>query len=280
MTSVFMAATAAMCFGVANFVGGLASRRDAALAVTANAHLVGMLLLGLGALLFPAEYVSQSDIFWGGLAGVTGGLAVVALYAALAWGRMSLVAPLTAAVSAALPALYDVASGTVLRPLTGMGIALALLAVIVVGAAGDTESRAAMPLRAIVLAVAAGVGFSVTMLAYSFAGSESGLVPLVSARVVSAVLLGAMTLVRARRYLVLPEARSYAFGNGFVDAVANVALITALRTGPLAIVAVLGAMHPVVTILLARAFLGERLQGVQRAGVVLALVAVIMTALP
>jgi drug/metabolite transporter (DMT)-like permease len=280
MTAVLMAAATAACFGIANFAGGLASRRDAALAVTANAHLLGAVLLGAGALLFPARDASLADAAWGGLAGVTGGLAVVALYAALAWGRMSIVAPITAAISAALPALYDVASGTVLRPITGVGIALALVAVLVVSAAGDTESRAAMPLRAVLLAAAAGVGFSVTLVAYSFSGADSGFVPLVSARVVSTLLLGSMTLARSRRYLVVPEARGFAFGSGAVDAVANVILITALRIGPLAIVSVLSAMHPVVTILLARAFLGERLQGVQRAGVALALVAVVMTALP
>jgi drug/metabolite transporter (DMT)-like permease len=279
MTAVLMAAATAACFGVANFAGGLASRRDAALAVTANAHLLGAALLGAGLLLFPARDATLADVAWGGLAGVTGGLAVVALYAALALGRMSVVAPLTAAISAALPAIYDVASGTVLQPLTGLGIALALVAVLVVSMAGDTESRAAMPLKAVLLAVAAGIGFSVTLLAYSFSGAESGLLPLVSARVVSTTLLGAMALVRFRRYLVVPEARLFAFGSGVVDVVANVLLITALRIGPLAIVSVLSAMHPVVTILLARAFLGERLQGVQRAGVALALVAVLMTAL-
>lgn len=280
MTAVLMAAVTALCFGTGNFIGGIASRRDAALAVTANAHFVGMLLLGAGALLFPAAGAEPRDALWGGLAGVTGGLAVVALYAALAWGRMSVVAPLTAAVSGALPALYDVVSGTVLRPATGIGVVLALVAVIVVSFAGDTESRAAMPMRATVLAVAAGVGFSATMVAYSLAGPESGFVPLVSARAVSTVLLGLMTLVRARRYLVVPGARVPTLGTGVVDALANVALISALRIGPLAVVSVISAMNPVVTLLLARTFLGERLVGLQRAGVVLAMLAVVLTALP
>lgn len=280
MTAVLLAATVAAGFGVANFIGGIASRRAAALAVTANAHLLGAALLGGAVLLFPARHATLADVGWGGFAGVTGGFAVVALYAALAYGRMSLVAPLTAAISAALPALYDVASGTVLRPATGLGIVLALVAVIVVSASGDTESRAAMPLRAVLLSVAAGVGFSVTLIAYSFSGVDSGFVPLAAARIVSAVLLGGLTLIRFRSYLVAPDVRGFTFGSGVIEALANVALITALRTGPLAVVAVLAAMHPVVTILLARGFLGERLQGVQRAGVALALVAIVVAALP
>ncbi|MBW6467600.1 MAG: DMT family transporter [Coriobacteriia bacterium] len=279
MTAVLLAVATAACFGVANFTGGLASRRDMALAVTANAHMLGALLLGVTAILFPAREVAFSDVAWGGIAGVTGGFAVVALYAALAWGRMSVVAPLTAAISAAIPAIYDVASGTVLRPVTGIGITLALVAVLVASAAGDTESRAAMPLKAVLLSVAAAVGFSVTLIAYAQSGADSGFVPLVSARIVSTTLLGVMTFARIRRYLVVPGARAFALGSGAVDALANVALITALRIGPLALVSVLSSMHPVVTILLARAFLGERLQGLQRAGVALALVAVTLTAL-
>ncbi len=280
MLSALMATTAAACFGVANFLGGIASRKDTALAVTANAHLVGAVLMAVAVLVWPAAGAGPADAAWGALAGVTGGLAVVALYAALALGRMGVVAPLTAAISAALPALYDVANGTALRPVTGAGIALALVAVVVVSAGGDAESRQAMPVRAVLLAVAAGVGFSVTLLAFSFTAEESGYVPLLAARAVSAVLLGGLTLLRSRVYLVDAAVRLPAFGSGLVDSVANVALITAIRSGPLAVVAVLGALHPVVTMLLARVFLGERLRGVQRAGVALALVAVVMTALP
>lgn len=280
MLAPLMATTAAACFGVANFLGGIASRKDTAVAVTANAHLVGALLMGLAVLLWPASGATGADIAWGALAGVTGGTAVVALYAALALGRMGIAGPLTAAISAALPALYDVANGTVLRPVTGFGIALALVAVIVVSAGGDEESRSAMPLRAVALSVAAGVGFSMTLIALSFTAEASGLVPLLAARTVSALLLGALAIVRGGRYLVAPGARRPAFGSGVVDSLANIALITAVRTGPLAVVAVLGALHPVVTMLLARVFLAERLRGLQRAGVAIALAAVVMTALP
>ncbi len=280
MISALMATTAAACFGVANFLGGIASRKDAALAVTANAHLVGAVLMAAGVLIWPAREFGMNDVVWGGVAGVTGGLAVVALYAGLALGRMGIVGPLTAAISAALPALYDVASGTQLRPVTGAGIALALLAVLVVSAGGDEESRAEMPLRAVLLSVSAGIGFSATLLALSFTGEASGFVPLLCARAVSATLLGGLSIVRSGHYLVDVCARRPTFGSGMVDSVANIALITALRTGPLAVVAVLGALHPVVTMLLARTFLGERLRGIQRIGVAVALVAVVMTALP
>lgn len=280
MLAPLLATTAAACFGAANFLGGIASRKDTAIAVTANAHLVGVLLMGAVVLLWPAPGVTAADIVWGMVAGVTGGAAVVALYTALALGRMGIVGPLTAAISAAIPALYDVASGTVLRPMTGAGIALALVAVAVLSAGGDEESRSAMPLRAVAFSVAAGFGFAATLMALSFTGEASGFTPLLAARVISATLFGLLAVARSGRYSIDPRARRPALGSGALESLANIALITAVRTGPLAVVAVLGALHPVVTMLFARVFLAERLRGAQRAGVAMALAAVVMTALP
>jgi len=71
-----------------------------------------------------------------------------------------------------------------------------------------------------------------------------------------------------------------AYGAGALDTAANVTMLAAIRIGPLAVASVLGSLYPVATILLARAVLGERLRGIQRAGVALALVAVLLTAIP
>ena len=67
---------------------------------------------------------------------------------------------------------------------------------------------------------------------------------------------------------------------GVLDATANVTMLTAIRIGPLAVASILGSLYPVVTVLLARAVLGERLRGAQRAGVALALTAVVLAAWP
>ena len=136
-----------------------------------------------------------------------------------------------------------------------------------------------MPSRAILLAVLAGVGFTGCFIFFSLAAKTSGLMPLLAARVVSvALLLMAITFARRGHVTLAPDARASAYGAGALDAAANVTMLTAIRIGPLAVASVLGSLYPVVTILLARVVLKERLRPVQRAGVVLALAAVMLTA--
>ena len=279
MTIVFSACTA-LFFGFSDFFGGVAARRDSEVAVTATAHILGLAALGLAAIAFPATVVSLRDVLLGGAVGITSGTGITALYGALARGRMSVVAPITAALSGSLPAFYDLASGTALRPLALAGLGLALVSIVIVSSAGHPEDRAGMPPIAIGLSLLSGVAFSFSFILFSLTGKGSGLVPLVSARAVSAVVLGAIVLVKGRgRFRLARPALVPALGAGLLDAAANVTMLAAIRVGPLAVAAVLSSLYPVATILLARYVLKERLHWTQRAGVVLALAAVLMAAL-
>jgi drug/metabolite transporter (DMT)-like permease len=279
MTPTILLATASsLLFGCSDFLGGLASRRDSAIAIVANSHLLALVVLAIAMLLFPAPF-GAGDLGWGAAAGVAGGIGVAALYAALARGRMSVVAPLTAALSGSLPAVYDLLRGTEVRPIALAGLAVALVAVVIVSTNGHPDDRAAMPVSAITLSVLAGVGFGTSFIFFSFAGRGSGLMPLVAARVVSASLMLALAFFQRGRVTVHAGVRSSTFAAGALDAGANVAMLAAIRVGPLAVASVLGSLYPVVTILLARVVLHERLRWVQRAGVALALVAVVLTSL-
>lgn len=194
---------------------------------------------------------------------------------------MSIVAPLTAALSGAVPATVDLARGTTIAPLTVTGIVLALVAVVIVSVSPEDAGGPVLrrPSTAIVLAVISGLGFGGSLLSFSFTASTSGLWPLVVARVVSLLFAGTLAIVRTKHVIAYREARPAAFGAGMLDAAANVTMINALRLGPLAVAAVLSSLYPVVVVLLARGVLGERLRALQRVGVALALVAVVLTAL-
>jgi drug/metabolite transporter (DMT)-like permease len=192
---------------------------------------------------------------------------------------MSIVAPTTAALSGSLPALFDLVRGTALRPLALLGLGLAIVAVIVVSAGAGEKEEHELPRRALVLSIASGVLFAGAFLSFSFAGDDSGFAPLVAARVVSGVLLTVLALVRLGRVRLAPGALAPTLGAGTLDALATVSMITAIRIGPLAVASVLGSLYPVVTILLARFVLGERLRGLQRLGIALAMAAVLLAAL-
>lgn len=284
MLTVLLAVSTAALFGVGDFLGGLASRRESAVAVTAAAHAIGVVLFSLAVLVFPAPF-SSVGLTAGVAAGVFGGIGVTALFAALAQGRMSVVAPLTAAISGSLPAVYEVVvKGTQLAWTSIAGLLLALVATVVVSAASSPEQLheddPGMPPVAIALSLVAGVGFAGSFIAFSFAGDASGFWPLFAARVTSFSMLASVAFVRRRTLKINPEVRRATFGAGLLDSAANVTMLSAIRIGPLAVASVLGSLYPVATVLLARAILGEHLRGLQRVGVGLALAAVILAAWP
>lgn len=279
METVILATTTAALFGFSDFFGGLASRKDTALAVTSRAYLLGVVVMVAATLLFPGRSVTPVDLAWGVAGGLCGGLGVMALYAALACGRMSIVAPTTAALSGSLPALFDLVRGTAVRPVALAGLGLAIVAVVIVSATAGEKEEHELPRRALVLSIVSGILFAGAFLSFSFAGKESGFAPLVAARLVSGGLLTLIALVRLRRFRLKPGAGALTLAAGTMDSLATVAMITAIRIGPLAIASVLGSLYPVVTILLARFVLGERLRAFQRFGIVLALGAVLMATL-
>lgn len=278
MPTILLAITASVLFGFSDYFGGLASRRDSAFAVTATAHVVGLVIAILGTFIIPSAW-NPVDLMWGAGVGLSGGIGVVSLYAGLARGRMSIVAPVTAALSGSLPALYDLATGTELRPLALVGLALAVVSIVVVSQSGHAEDRAEMPWQATALSILAGVSFAFTIVFLSFTSTESGMAPLVAARLVSVPVMFGITFARLRRVSINPEARSTALSAGALDMASNVAILSAVRIGPLATASVLGSLYPVTTILLAKVFLGERLHRRQSFGVGIALIAIILSAL-
>lgn len=282
MLTALLSLGTATLFGVGDFLGGFASKRESALAVTANAHVVGFVLFTIGIIVYPATF-GWHDVGLGVISGVSGGLGVGALYAALARGRMSIVAPVTAALSGSLPAAYDFVRGTEVGPTALVGLGLALLATVIVSATSTAEEEGGgqpMPASALGLSLLAGLAFSIGFVSFSLASHASGLWPLASARATSMVLFGALALLRNGRLGVDSAVRAQTLGAGITDATANITMITAIRLGPLAVASVLGSLYPVVTILLARGVLDERLRPVQWFGVALAMVAVMLTALP
>jgi drug/metabolite transporter (DMT)-like permease len=190
---------------------------------------------------------------------------------------MSVVAPVTAALSGSIPAAYDLATGTEVGPLALAGIVLALVAIIIVSVSGHDESAEGAG-RALTLALVAGVCFGGSVLSYAQTTAESGFWPLAAARVTSVTLLLTAVLVTRTGGTLPREARSPALFAGVLDASANVSLVLALRLGPVAVASVLGALYPVATVLLARLVLHEHIRGWQRVGVALALVAVVLAA--
>ena len=280
MLTALLASAGAVLFGSGDFLGGFASRKSPALAVSAVMYAVGAALFVLLLAVVRPQAVTIGDYAWAASSGVFGTVGVLALYAALATGRMSVVAPLTAGLSGAGPAVFDLLRGTRVGAMSLVGIALAFLAVVVVSTTRGTVEEHGMPARAIVLSVLSGVAFACSLISLSLTASASGFAPLLVARIVGLAIMGvALFSWRGSITWDAGSVRLAAFA-GVLDAGANMAILSAIRVGPLAVASVVGGLYPVMTMLLARVFLGERLKRHQAFGVAIALAAVVLTALP
>ena len=280
MLTALISTVTATLFGSADFLGGLASRKAPALLVSAVMFATGVLLFPLVLLVMRPATVGTTDVGLGAGSGVMGMVGVLSLYAALAIGRMGVVAPLTAALSGCGPAAFDLLRGSHVGPTGLAGIALAVIAVVIVSTTTGSVEEHGMPPRAVGLSVLAGSCFAISLIALSLTAPASGFAPLLVARVVGSVGFGIALLVRRREIVFDASSARMAVATGVLDAAANVTMLTAMRIGPLAVAAVVGGLYPVATILLARVVLAERLKRHQIAGVALALVAVVLTALP
>jgi drug/metabolite transporter (DMT)-like permease len=127
-----LAIGSAMLYGAADFTGGLTTRRAGAIPVVLLSQASGLLLLALILPLLPHASPSRPDLFWGAVAGLTGGIGVALLYRALAIGTMAVVAPTTAVCAVAIPVVVSVLLGERPLPLAIAGIVLGIVSIVLV----------------------------------------------------------------------------------------------------------------------------------------------------
>lgn len=273
--AVLFALFAALSYGVSDFVGGLASRRVSALTVLLVSYPAGAVLMTL---LLPvyAGPISARTLLWsiaGGAAGLTG---VSLMYSALARAPMNIISPVTAVLSAVVPVLAGVIIGERPGVPSWIGIVLGLVAVVLVSRQAEDHPHGPIGWQPLAMAVLAGVGFGTYFVCLARADHDSGIWPVVLSRVVSAVLvvplaLGAGQFVRMPRAVV-----RLALIAGLLDACANVGFLLASRHGLLSLSGVITALYPAGTVVLAGIVLKEQTGRVQRVGLGLAVVAVVL----
>jgi uncharacterized membrane protein len=276
-----LALGSAALYGAADFLGGLASRRVNTLSIVIVSQLAGLLLLVAMLPLLPSAAPVRSDLTWGAVAGLMGGTGVALLYRALAIGTMAIVAPTTAVCAVAIPVLASIALGERPAPLTFGGIALAVMAIVLVSRQGASEDDdppfrgggRGVP-RGLGIALLSGVAIGLFFLALARTSASAGMWPLVAARLTSGIFFFALAVAAGRGLRMDMPVLGTAIAAGCVDMLANALYLAASRSGPLSTVVTLSSLYPASTVLLARSVLGERLTRWQTAGIGCALVAV------
>jgi drug/metabolite transporter (DMT)-like permease len=193
---------------------------------------------------------------------------------------MSIVAPTTAVCAVMLPVLVEAARGERLPPVTQAGVALAIVAIVLVSqhesaSLRDSPTGRRLP-PGIGLAFASGVAIGLFFLALARTGPGAGLWPLLASRGFSMVVFGAIAVAGTQGVRMSPAVLKTAIACGVVDMLANALYLVASRGGPLSIVVTLASLYPASTVILARVVLGERLSRRQGLGIVCALAAVVL----
>jgi drug/metabolite transporter (DMT)-like permease len=293
MITAILGLLTAITYGSADFFAAIASRKVRVVVVTAVASFSGLIVLLLLLPILGGTF-SEQAIFWGLMGGFSSVVALLALYASLALGPISIISPLGALVSAIVPAAIGVALlGESFSILGWVAIALALVAVVLVGfvpPSTNVGKEVLMPKpRAIVLAIIAGAGIGVAVTSLARSPADSGIAPIIIMRTTAALLLGLIVLIG-----VLRGQKAAAEGNtqplttrvwltvasaGVLDAGANIFFTLASRSGTLTVVGVLTALYPLGTILLARLVLKEHVANTQKVGIAVSLTASLLLAL-
>jgi len=265
----------ALSWGAGDFSGGVAAKRSPVYGVVIVSQFIGLLLLGSLAVLLSEPIPLPADLLWGAAAGIAGGLGLVALYRGLATGRMGVVAPVSAVVSAAVPVLWGAFLEGLPTPSQLLGFGVALVAVWLVSRTGDGMG---IQVRDLGLPFLVGLGFGLFLIAIDRVSDTAILWPLAAARIAAIAML---LPVVARTHLGgMPVARQLPLIAlaGSLDSSGNAFYALAAQMGRLDVAAVLSSLFPAGTVLLARFILREPVSRLQWLGVAAALVAVVLIA--
>ncbi len=275
--AVILGLITAVCFGAGDFFGGLSAKKTSVIYVVGFSHVVGLVGALIAAPLL-ADAFTWRDFGIGAVSGALGAVGVLLLYRGLARGPMAVVAPLTAIMSATVPAIWGVVGGDSLSAVAWIGVIAALIAI---GMASIPNELSGTPVTAAVIveSLLAGVGFGSMFILLDITTDATAPWPIVGARTLTTAVL--MTVIFTVRRAGLPTVRP-AFGlilmAGLFDTGSNILFLFAANVGDLSVVAVLSSMYPASTVVLARFWLNERMSRLQLGGLVMALVAVALIA--
>jgi drug/metabolite transporter (DMT)-like permease len=270
-TSAAFGIASAASWGAGDFCGGVATKRAGGYEVVIGAQLVGAVGFLALAVASGETMPGAGNLVWCGVAGLAGAVGLLALYRALAEGRMGVAAPISGMLSAAVPAAVGAAMEGLPGTLTLCGFLLALVAVWLIARTGHD----AIDVNRLGLPIVAGFGFGLFIVIIGRASENAVFWPLVAARVASLLVLPFVAAANGQsiwpaRAALLPIAIAGAF-----DAGGNAFLVMAAHAGRLDVAAVLSSLYPAGTVLLAWLILKERIARWQFAGLLTALAAIV-----
>jgi drug/metabolite transporter (DMT)-like permease len=275
--TALLALLASALWGATDFGGGLLSRRLPVAMAVLISQVTAVAVLGVG-LGIPGVHVRFGGyLIYGALSGLLSMLGLFAFYRAMATGPLSVVAPISAC-GAAIPVVYGLVRGESVLPVQGAGIVIVFIGVILVSGPEFHSGEGLGGGKTVLLSLAAAAGFGLLFL-FSGLGAQHGVYgTMLAEQSMGLVLVLLASCVGGNLRGVTWTRRTVALSVlvGFGDIGASLSYLGAARGGHLAVVSVLSSLYPVVTTLLARYLLAERLERVQNLGVLAALCGIVL----
>lgn len=263
----------ALAWGIADFGGGLSSRRATLFGVVLVSQVSG-LIVALGLAISRGEpWPAPADVGWSALSGLVGAAGILALYGGLASGRMGVVAPVAGVLGASVPVLAGIVLEGLPQPIVLAGIGLAIAAVVLVSRVGGGELAGRSGIE---LGLIAGVCIGLFNVTISRIDESLVFGPVSIVRIVAIVLIAAVALLARRPTRVPARLLPVVAVIGVLDLIGVAAFLFAEQTGPLAVASILSSLYPVTTVILAAAFLSERVTRHHAIGIVTAAVAILL----
>lgn len=277
MLSIIFGLASALSWGAGDFTGGLAARRVGATRAVFYAGLIGLAAILVTAILMKEPIPDTRTWIFGALAGIFGSLGLILLYHAMAVGLMSIAAPVSALLAAALPVFVGILREGFPGWFTFFGFGFALLAVWMISQGKDGVTDILAHLVDLKLPLLAGIGFGFYFVFMHEATSGGATFwPMVASRAGGNLLILAYLIFSRTSWRIASAAIPIIILNGILDLGGNFFFVLAGQAGRLDVAAVLSSLFPGATVLLAWVFLKERLARGQWIGIAAALIAIVL----
>ena len=274
MISILYGILSAASWGAADFIGGIATKRTAAYRVLFLAEVAGLVPFLALALLTHEAMPPAAELFLGALASLVGLTGLTILYRALADGKMSIAAPISALLAALVPVVVGLLTLGIPPLTTILGFGFTLGAVWLISQSNSTGRR--FTLSDLRLPLFAGIFFGLYFVLLHAATRHAFYWVLVAARLAGFLALGFYALITRQPALPPREVWGHAISNGIIDIAGSAFFVLASTMGRMDVAAVLGALYPASTVFLAWLILREQITRLQAIGITLAFVAIVL----
>ncbi len=275
MLPILLGLAAALSWGAGDFAGGLAARKVGSYRAVMFAEAIGLGAIFIALPFFPEAFPDWHSIIWSSVAGVVGSTGLLAFFEAMRRGRLSVVAPLSALLGAAVPIIVGVFTEGLPKPIVFAAFGLALVAIVLISRekVPEDEEKKAPYLH---IPLLSGIAFGFYFVIMHEASQDYFWGPLIVARSAGMLAIAAYLLFKRESFRVPSGSWHLLVVNGIFDVGGNAFYILAGQAGRMDVSAVLGSLYPGMTVFLAWLILKEKLQITQWIGILLALIAIIL----